>query len=359
MKFNPNYTITIEIAKFLVQIEEHKDTFRKKPLTAKLLTSLRKSARLISTHYSTQIEGNRLSMEQVEQVVKRKSGFANRERDEIEVANYYKALEYIEKIQKEDFSEKIIKTIHGLVMKGTTKLSPYREGQNVIRDGLSGSIVYMPPEAKDVNPLMENLVLWINSEIKNGKIPIPIIASLAHYQIATIHPYYDGNGRTARLITTFLLHRYGYGLKGIYSLEEYYANNITGYYDALAVDNIPNYYMGRAEADITGFISYFMEAMANSFSKINIHANEQSTTISKVDTSIIRDLDVQQRAVLTLFVDFRKVSSQLIADHLGVKKRSATYLIKKWLESGFLEIENPSFKSRTYKLNQDLEKHIE
>lgn len=358
MKFNPNYTITIEIAKFLVQIEEHKDAFSKKPLTAKLLTSLRKSARLISTHYSTQIEGNRLSMEQVEQVVKQKGVFANSERDETEVANYYKALEYIEKIQKEDFSEKIIKTIHSLVMKGTTKFSPYREGQNVIRDGSTGGIVYMPPEAKDVNPLMENLILWINSEIKNGKIPIPIIASIAHYQIATIHPYYDGNGRTARLITTFLLHRYGYGLKGIYSLEEYYAKNIAGYYDALAIDNIPNYYMGRAEADITRFISYFMEAMANSFSKINLHANAQIASTTKIDTSIIRDLDVQQRAILTLFVDFRKVSSQLIADHLGIKKRSATNLIKKWVESGFLEIENPSFKSRTYKLNQDLEKHI-
>ncbi len=357
MKFNPKYTITLEIAKYLVQIEAHKDAFSKKPLTAKLLTSLRKSARLIATHYSTQIEGNRLSMVQVEQVVKQKGGFAYRERDEVEVANYYKALEYIEKIKKEDFSEKIIQTIHSLVMKGTTKSSPYRDGQNVIRDGLTGNIVYMPPEAKEVSLLMKNLVLWVNTEINNRKNPIPIIASITHYQIASIHPYYDGNGRTARLITTFLLHRYGYGLKGIYSLEEYYAKNIAKYYDALAVDNIPNYYMGRAEADITGFISFFMEAMADSFSKINKHANEH-TGISKMNTSIIRDLDVQQRAILTLFMDFRKVSSQLIAEHLGIKKRSATNLIKKWVASGFLEIEDPSFKSRTYKLCQDLEEHI-
>ncbi|HEB92582.1 MAG TPA: hypothetical protein ENI94_03765 [Gammaproteobacteria bacterium] len=45
---------------------------------------------------------------------------------------------------------------------------------------------------------------------------MPIIAAIAHYQLATIHPYYDGNERTARLLTNFVLHKSGYGLKGIY-----------------------------------------------------------------------------------------------------------------------------------------------
>ena len=54
----------------------------------------------------------------------------------------------------------------------------------------------------------------------------PVVVALAHYQFATIHPYFDGNGRTARLLTTLILHRSGYGLNGIYSLEEYYAQNL-------------------------------------------------------------------------------------------------------------------------------------
>ena len=61
-----------------------------------------------------------------------------------------------------------------------------------------------------------------------------IIAAIAHYQFATIHPYFDGNGRTARLLTNLVLHKSGYGLKGIYSLEEYYATNLQADYDALA-----------------------------------------------------------------------------------------------------------------------------
>lgn len=84
----------------------------------------------------------------------------------------------------------------------------------------------MPPEAKDVVPMMQTLTKRINEQIKNKELPAPIIAALAHYQFATIHPYYDGNGRTARLLTTFILHKIGYGMKGIYSLKEYYAKNL-------------------------------------------------------------------------------------------------------------------------------------
>ena len=56
-----------------------------------------------------------------------------------------------------------------------------------------------------------------------GILTTPLIAGLLHYQFVTIHPYYDGNGRTARLLATFMLHRGGYGLQGLFSLEEFHA----------------------------------------------------------------------------------------------------------------------------------------
>ena len=82
-----------------------------------------------------------------------------------------------------------------------------------------------------------------NDAITEGEIPIPIIAAIAHYQFATIHPYYGGNGRTARILTTLILHMNGYALKGIYALEEYYAVNLPAYYNALTVVDSHNYYM--------------------------------------------------------------------------------------------------------------------
>src|SRR5262249_43525077 len=150
-------------------------------------------------------------------------------------------------------TETHIQTLHALVMAGgrkKAKPTSYRDGQNVIRDSRSRGIVYMPPEAKDVPPLMKEMVAWIVSS-GHKELPCPIRAGIAHYQFATIHPYYDGNGRTARLLTTLILHLGSYGLKGLYSLEEYYARDLGAYYEALTIGPSHNYYEGRAKADIT------------------------------------------------------------------------------------------------------------
>ena len=64
---------------------------------------------------------------------------------------------------------------------------------------------------------------------------MPLKAGIAHYLHATVHPYYDGNGRTARLLTTLILHLGRHDLKGLYALEEYYARDLKAYYEALTV----------------------------------------------------------------------------------------------------------------------------
>ena len=365
MKFEPNFKITPSLAKYLLEIERHKEAINVFPITAPLIASLRETARLLSTHYSTQIEGNMLTQSEVKQVVEgRKAGFPRRERDEREVKNYFKGLEYVEQELKKDriFNQGLIKTIHSLVLVGTKKGTPYREGQNVIRDGASGGIVYMPPEGPDVTPLMSGLVDWINDTIKKEELPAPIIAGLAHYQFATIHPYYDGNGRTARLLTTYILHKTGYGMKGIYSLEEYYAKNLQGYYAALTIGKSHNYYGGRAEADVTSFLEYFLNGMAISFRSVRekaqeLNKNERLKTITD-QSKKLRELNPLQRQVLSLFIKQKEVSIQDIEDHLGLKNRSSYSLVKKWIENDFVMIKDRSRKARTYCLTKEWEQFI-
>ena len=274
LKFQPNFTITPKIASALMRIEGVKQTIKSLPITPAVVTKLRETARLVSTHYSTMIEGNRLTQEQVERVLKTDEHFPSRERDEHEVKGYYSALAELEHLvaKRSPISESVIQKLHALVMgKGKTWVKPshYRDGQNVIRDAGTGKIVYMPPEAKDVPRLMKGLVDWIK---RSQKLPNPIVVGISHYQFATIHPYYDGNGRTARLLTTLVLHLGGYDLKGLYSLEKYYAHDLKGYYEAISIGPSHNYYMGRAEADITSRIGYFCEGMAHSFEKVRDQA---------------------------------------------------------------------------------------
>jgi Fic family protein len=355
--FEPRFTITPAVTKALMEIEANRQLVAGLPLTAQMLDSLRRTARLLSTHYSTQIEGNRLSPAQVQAVIAGEGNFPGRERDEAEVRHYYRALEYVEHLsqKKRAITEHVIRTIHGLVMTGRAKPTAYRDGQNVIRDNRSGSVVYLPPEAKDVPALMNDLATWIADALATQELPIPIIAALAHCQFATIHPYFDGNGRTARLLATLILHQSGYGLNGIYSLEEYYAADLEGYYRALAVWECDNYYFGRAEGDVTPFVSYFCRGMADAFAKVRSRA-EQARQQGSIDQSPkLRELSPQQRQALGLFLRFKQVSARDLATYFKASPRQARALCAEWVEDKFLVVIDPSKKRRRYGLAEKYE----
>jgi len=352
MVFTPNFQITAALTKVLMDIEASCQAVSSLPITVPVLTSLRESARLISTHYSTQIEGNRLTQEQVEDVL-HGGTFPNRERDEREVKNYYQALDFLDvliKAKSTQIDERDIQTLHGLVMEGKKHPSPYRGGQNVIKDSASGSIVYMPPEAKDVSVLMLDLIGWINEEASKAELPVPIIAAIAHYQFATIHPYYDGNGRTARLLTNLVLHKSGYGLKGIYSLEEYYATNLQAYYNALTIGESHNYYFGREQADITDWVVYFCEGMAEAFANVRLKASEAAKGGKTDYSTLLRELDQRQKQVLSLFAKSKYITTREIAELLNIHPRTALNLCKKWVEGAFIIQLGDANKSRKYEL---------
>lgn len=358
--FNPKFTITKTIANNLIEIERVKEGIKSLPITPKLLTSLRETAKVSTIHYSTQIEGNRLSREEVKELISKSKSIQKtvRVRDEKEIKGYYVAFDYVEKLAKSKthISEDNIKNIHALVIGGGStkvKLSEYRKGQNVITDSLTGNIVYMPPEAKDVSILMNEFVNWINID---DDIPLPIKASIIHYQFVTIHPYFDGNGRTARLLTTLALHKGGYDLKGIYSLEEYYAKDLQSYYESISIGTSHNYYLGRADADITKWIEYFVNGMAIAFKTVYNKAKEHET--SKDEIKILRELDLKQRQILDLFKTQKYVTTSEVAEFFKFSPRSARALILQWTKECFL-IAIGEGKKRKYQLSEKIEEILE
>lgn len=156
MPFKPKSTLTPKLARCQMRIEAAKQAVQDLPITPAVLASLRETARLVSTHYSTLIEGNRLSPDQVTKVIEVNQHFPRCERDEKEVLGYYAALDKLEQLTATtrcSLTEAHIQTLHALVMaEGSRRVkpTPYRDGQNVIRDICSRGIVYMPPEAKDL-----------------------------------------------------------------------------------------------------------------------------------------------------------------------------------------------------------------
>lgn len=355
-KFQPKFTFTRVISSSLARIEEFKGAIDELPINVSVLEGLKKSSILASAHYSTKIEGNRLTMYQVEQVLFGSKKIPNRKRDEDEVKGYYAAFDFMEGYSASGraITERTIQKLHALVMsKGRTNVKPseYRDGQNVIRDGASGKIVYLPPESKDVPDLMKALVYWI----RNSDLPAPLVAGIAHYQFATIHPYYDGNGRVARLLATMILRLYGYGLKGIYSLDEYYAINLPAYYGALNVGPSHNYYMGREDSDITQWVEYFCNGLAQSFEKVVNQAKVQKFSGKTDQSKLLRKLDSRQRKVFDLFKDYKTVTSSQIGKHLGIHPRTSRKICQQWVRDKFIVVVDPSFKGRKYQLSPEYE----
>ena len=352
INFKPRYNLTPKIVGWLMRIESIKEMVLHLPLNVKVCASLRETARLYTTHYSTMIEGNELEPAEIEQVLKHKGHFPGREREEHEVKGYYAALMQLEKwvAQGKVVNESMIQTLHALVMSdGRLEVKPtkYRDGQNVIRDGRTRAVVYMPPESHDVPKLMKDMVNWINNA---RELPCPIKAGIAHYQFATIHPYYDGNGRTARLLTTLILHLGGYDLKGLYLLEEYYARSLESYYRAINIGPSHNYYLGRAEADITEWLEYFIHGMLISLENVLKRMKEFQEHGGKDQSELIRKLDPKQRKVLELFQEFEVITASQIGELFGFKPRTSSQLCKAWVEGGFLLIVDPSNKGRKYSL---------
>lgn len=360
MGFSPEFTITPKLLSLIADIEVSRQSIVNLPITAHMLSSLRETARLLATHHSTAIEGNRLSQAEVKEVLAGGGNFPNREKDEREVRHYYNALNYVERIavEKGALKEDHIRTIHGIAFEGRERPTPYRDGQNVIREGSRGRVVYIPPKVQDVPALMKSLTLWVNEQV--GTLQVPLIAGLAHYQIATIHPYFDGNGRTARLITTLILHKFGYGLRGIYSLEEYYARDLPAYYAALTVGSDEDYYDGnRAEADLTKFLEFFIAGMAESFASIRTQAEKARNLGHPDQSAALRSLAPQQRQVLRLFLDQAEITAKDIAQYFSLSARQARHLCQKWTADGFLEISDPAFKTRKYRLIPKYEKLVQ
>jgi Fic family protein len=122
------------------------------------------------------------------------------------------------------------------------------------------------------------------------------------------------------------------------------------YYRAISIGSSHNYYFGRAESDITEWIEYFIEGMAFASEKVVNQMIESHKRGEKDYSPLLRTLDPKQRKALELFKHYELVTSRQIGDLFGFQPRTQSALCKKWLEAGFLELVDPSFKSRKYKL---------
>lgn len=241
-------TLTNEILNYITEIEQNRYKVSSVKLSPIVMNKLRKNSKKKSSYASNKIEGNPLSEKQAEEVIEsdeRKHYL----KPEQEVRNYFLALNYLEEKlnNKEKLSKKLILDVQKLVEKGAPKEKIGLRGPMppgvlfAVYDSKTGNSDYIPPECSDVPGLLDELIEYVNTTDDH---PL-IVAAVVHYQLVTIHPFEDGNGRTARLLSGYIMDLNGYGFNGVGSLEEYFAYDVDEYYDSIQMGLPALYYSGR------------------------------------------------------------------------------------------------------------------
>jgi Fic family protein len=205
-----NDYLTVSYQAKLEQIDQLKswlDDFR--PFESKIVTELKKLYDVRFTYNSNAIEGNTLTQSETELVLTKGITVGGKTLDEhLEAIGHKEAIDYIELLSQKNtaINEWEIKQIHHLILR---KINPDEAGSYRTLDVMAAGTNYHYPAHYLLSQLMRDFAIWLNSA-DALKLHSVKYAAIAHYRFVSIHPFRDGNGRTARLLMNLLLIRSGY-----------------------------------------------------------------------------------------------------------------------------------------------------
>ena len=347
-------TLNNEILKYITEIDKNRYKLSTVKLTRTVVNKLRKNSKKKSSYASTKIEGNPLSQKQVDEVIE------NDERKhylkpEQEVRNYFLALNYLEEKakKKEKFSKKLILDVQKFVEKGASKEKIGLRGQMppgilfAVYDSQSGNPDYIPPEYVDTPELLEELVNYVNTTDDH---PL-IVAAVVHYQLVTIHPFEDGNGRTARLLSGYILDINGYGFNGIGSLEEYFAYDVEEYYDSIQMGLPALYYSGRDNPPHPEiWINYFLRMVLLYSSKVCELSESESG--EELDGSLSYLKSREKELLLFLIKSYKREFTPIeVSKEFGVTNKTIINRLSTLVKNGFVLPNIVKERVRSYELS--------
>lgn len=337
--FEPKYTINSKILGNIAEISEIKAVVERSRVLPLNEAQLRRQAILRMAHTSTSIEGNKLAQFEVGKLIEGKTVRAS-QKDILEVENYYKALKVLEDLSKSKHQISLTETLklHQIVMadleeKG--KVGKFRPSDVYVLDDLGDGremLRFKAPSAKAVPGLIDDLLNWLKESKDKGFHPI-IRAAVLHLEFVSIHPFTDGNGRVARLLTQLQLYRDRWDFRKILVLEDYYNRDRLSYYNAEAAVQGHHY---KKNADFTTWLEYFTTGFLIEARK----AMEQIKSIgfgqvSKKSEQVFLDRD--QIQIMDFLATNGKITSEDVGDILGVAKRTAQLKLKKLVDNGLIK----------------------
>ena len=204
---------------------------------------------------TTRIEGAQLNEEAVGDLVRKRPAAAKITADEranLNAIAAYEFIDYLSDLDELNVDEQVISQINREFKKGDAELDTpgvYRKGENKVGAN------YTPPNQGDVGPYMRSFALWLREDESTHPV---VKAAIAHLHFVAIHPFWDGNGRTARALATLILQRSPYAFKKLLPLEAHFLSRRNAYMTAIERTLGPAF---SVTYDATPWIEFFVNAV--------------------------------------------------------------------------------------------------
>lgn len=348
MAYLPIFNLTHTITNALTEIERARGFLEAALLSEDWLAQMQKRALVLEAHHTTHIEGTQLTLEQSELLL---AGATLQEADPDDVKellNYRQAFDLVAQYlgNGSPISEGLIREIHKKLVQGVrgNAAAPgeYRKIQNYVVNSITKEIIYMPPEAYEVPIMMAELVDWLNTSHAINPV---LAAAIAQFQLVHIHPFLDGNGRSARLLSTLCLYQRGYDFKRLFTLSEYYDRNRADYYRAIQQ-------VRENKMDLTVWLEYFCQGLVVQLNEVKA----QGTRAMKCDilAKKFQLTDRQQAALSYVLVEGNLTIQRFETLFPNVTRRTLQRELKTLVEKGLL-VSKGSTNKVIYQLHVTLE----
>ncbi len=300
---------------------------------------------------SSQIEGAITTRKQAKDMIRQEKRPKNK--SEQMIMNNFITMKHIVHHKNEDLSPEGILHIHQIISKGTLDEND-DEGRFRITDDIhvvnhsNSEVVHTPPNAQELKELIRDLCNFFNHDTSNFIHPI-VKGCIIHFMIGWIHPFVDGNGRTARALFYWYMLRQGYWLTEYLSISRIIQENKAQYEKAYL-------YTETDENDIGYFIHYHIKTMEKAYTALKQYISRKQQQVSQAAKFMkIPGINDRMAQILKIIYDDgeRVLSIKEIENRFNISRFTASTDLKALSEFGFLDVIQVNKKKRNYiKSNQ-------
>ena len=276
------------------------------------------------------------------------------------IFNNYQTIDYIINNKEKDFTLENLLEVHKRIssqtMNDVEDEGAFRKSDDIcVMNEITGEIAHIPPSHRELNSLLKNMCDFANNETQEGFIH-PIIKSIIlHFMLAYIHPFSDGNGRTARSLVYWYLIKQGYWLMQYLSISRIIYKSKPAYEKSFL-------YTESDDLDLTYFIQYNLKAMNDAFKELKMYLQRKINDAESMHILYnIKDVNERQAKILKILKDLPMsiFTATEISTRFGVDIKTARKDLQCLVDLGFMETRKMAgSKSIGYIRCKDFEERI-